>query len=93
MGSAEGEPGTSPDGSVFCRSGVVEPDVSEERLTLPPHEGEANAFGAAVLMPARLIREQYVSCGRDFARLCETFGASGAAMGRRLDAVIKPSAL
>jgi hypothetical protein len=80
------------DGSVFCRSGVVEPDVSEVRLALPPHEGEANAFGAAVLMPARLIREQYMSCGRDFARLCDTFGASGAAMGRRLHAVIKPGA-
>ena len=46
------------DGSVFRRSGVVEPDVSEERVALPLHEGEANAFGAAALMPARLIRGQ-----------------------------------
>jgi hypothetical protein len=42
-------------------------------------------------MPARLIEEQYIHCERDFFRLCETFGASGAAMGRRLHAVIQPS--
>jgi hypothetical protein len=41
-------------------------------------------------MPAPLIREQYLRCERDFFRLCETFGASGAAVGRRLRAVIKP---
>ena len=46
-------------------------------------------FAAAVLMPARLVQEQYISCNRDFFRLCEKFGASGAAMGRRLHAVIK----
>ena len=47
-------------------------------------------FAAAVLMPARLVQEQYVRCERDFFRLCDTFGASGAAMGRRLHAVITP---
>ncbi|MGO9960896.1 MAG: ImmA/IrrE family metallo-endopeptidase [Solirubrobacteraceae bacterium] len=47
-------------------------------------------FAAAVLMPAQLIQQQYVRCERDFFRLCDTFGASGAAMGRRLHAVIKP---
>ena len=47
-------------------------------------------FAAAVLMPARLVQEQYVRCDRDFFRLCDTFGASGAAMGRRLHAVIQP---
>ncbi len=46
-------------------------------------------FAASVLMPVRLIQEQYVRCDRDFFRLCEMFGASGAAMGRRLHAVIK----
>jgi predicted transcriptional regulator len=49
-------------------------------------------FAAAVLMPPRLIREQYVRCERDFFRLCETFGASSAAMGRRLHTVIRPRA-
>ena len=43
---------------------------------------------AATLMPAMLIREQYLACERDFDRLCRKFGASGAAMGRRLHAVI-----
>ena len=59
-----------------------------KRQPLPPTEEEANAFAAAVLMPARLMREQYVACDRDFDRLCRKFGSSGAAMGRRLHAVI-----
>jgi hypothetical protein len=84
---------------VFCRSGVVGAErdgeserarPSEERPELPPTEAEANAFGAALLMPARLVAEEYVRCDRDFGRLCETFGASGAAMGRRLHAVVRP---
>jgi hypothetical protein len=49
-------------------------------------------FAADVLLPAWLLQEEYVRCGRDFFRLCDKFGASGAAMGRRLHAVIKPSA-
>jgi Zn-dependent peptidase ImmA (M78 family) len=81
------------DSRTFCRSTMVEPETRAERTGLPEHEVQANAFGAALLMPARLIRAQYVSCGRDFARLCDTFGASGAAMGRRLHAVIKPGAV
>lgn len=76
------------DRSVFCRSNVIDPNETPGRSALPLLEQEANAFGAAVLMPGRLIREQYEHCGRDFSRLCETFGASGAAMGRRLHAVI-----
>ena len=76
--------------AVFCRSGSIEPDPSKAREPLPPAEDEANGFAAAVLMPARLVREQYVRCERDFFRLCDRFGASGAAMGRRLHAVITP---
>ena len=73
---------------------MIEPDTTAERAALPAaHEEEANPFGAALLMPARLIREQYARCDRDFSRLCDTFGASGAAMGRRLHAVIKPGAI
>lgn len=78
--------------SVFCRASAILPDEPDARPPLSPHETEANSFGAAVLMPARLIREQYVHCNRDFAQLCDRFGASGAAMGRRLHAVIKPGA-
>lgn len=75
--------------AVFCRSGSIAPDT-QTRAALPPAEDEANAFAAAVLMPARLVREQYVRCDRDFFRLCDKFGASGAAMGRRLHVVITP---
>ena len=78
--------------AVFCRSGSIEPDAALTRGPLPPAEDEANVFAAAVLMPARLIQEQYVRCDRDFFRLCDKFGASGAAMGRRLHAVIEPAA-
>jgi hypothetical protein len=74
----------------FCRSTSVDPRPPEERPPLPRIEEEANAFAAAVLMPARLLQQEYVRCQRDFARLCRRFGASGAAMGRRLHAVIKP---
>ena len=77
-----------PERPVFCRSTSVDP--AEARPPLPPAEEQANAFGAAVLMPAWLVRAQYVRLGRDFFALCDAFGASGAAMGRRLHAVIKP---
>ena len=74
-------------GGVYCRSSVVEPDEKASGPIAEPEE-EANAFAAAVLMPAGLIREQYKACDHDFARLCRRFGASGAAMGRRLHAVV-----
>ncbi len=78
--------------AVFCRSTVVEPvPMPEMASALPVSEEEANAFAAAVLMPAHLLREHYAREHRDFFGLCETFGASGAAMGRRLHAVISPS--
>jgi hypothetical protein len=73
---------------VYCRSGSIEPAAPQPRAPLPPAEQEANTFAAAVLMPAGLLQDQYVRCGRDFSALCEAFGASGAAMGRRLHAVI-----
>ena len=74
--------------AVFCRNGSIQPDPGQEREPLPPAEDEANVVVAAALMPARLVHEQYLRCERDFSRLCEKFGASGAAMGRRLHAVI-----
>jgi Zn-dependent peptidase ImmA (M78 family) len=72
--------------SLFCRHSVV---TGEERPELPLLEEEANAFAAALLMPAALLREAYAR-DRDFQRLCRRFGASGAAMGRRLHRVIVP---
>ena len=76
--------------SLFCRSRTVQPDERPEdgpNATLPDIEEEASVFAAALLMPARLIRREYER-DRDFERLCELFNASGAAMGRRLHAVI-----
>jgi hypothetical protein len=76
---------------VFCRAGSIEPTDTKTRAPIPPAEDEANVFAAAVLMPAQLVKEHYVCCERDFFRLCNRFGASGAAMGRRLHTVIKPA--
>ena len=71
---------------LYCRHAVV----AEERAkpSVPPAEEEANAFAAALLMPAQLVEREYQRDSRDFWKLCETFGVSGAAMGRRLHAVI-----
>jgi hypothetical protein len=74
---------------VYCRSSSIEPEARSDRAPIPPAEDEANVFAAAVLMPATLVQEEYVRCDRDFFRLCDKFGASGAAMGRRLHAVIR----
>jgi len=78
--------------ALFCRSTTVAPEEStiESAPTKPPvpiTEEEANAFAAALLMPAHLIREHYPQL-QDHAEMCRLFGASGAAMGKRLHSVI-----
>ena len=75
--------------SLFCRSTTVQPDEQPEQgaAEVPDIEEEASVFAAALLMPAHLIRREYER-DRDFDRLCELFNCSGAAMGRRLHAVI-----
>lgn len=78
--------------AVYCRSTSIDPVEADSRPSIPPAEEQANAFAAALLMPARLVQEHYVRLSRDFFQLCDAFGASGAAMGRRLHAVIKPGA-
>jgi hypothetical protein len=78
--------------AVFCRASAV--DEGDQHADPGPErddEWEANVFAAALLMPAQALREQYVAHGKDFARLCRRFGASGAAMGRRLHAVVPPA--
>jgi hypothetical protein len=82
------------DGAVWCRSQAVDPPESpaSPRRAQPAQESEANEFAAALLMPADLIRRHRERLrGRDadarFAELCRIFGASGAAMSRRLQAV------
>ncbi len=82
--------------SLFCRKATVSDREGIDappttRPPLPITEKEANAFAAALLMPPRLVREQYARTNGDFEHLCRMFGASGAAMGRRLHAVVLQS--
>jgi hypothetical protein len=78
-----------PERNLFCRSKNVQPDEqpAETPPEVPDIEDEASVFAAALLMPARLMRREYKR-DRVFQSLCQRFGASGAAMGRRLHAVI-----
>lgn len=76
---------------VFCRSTTVEPPPEgEAEPPTPSIEEEAQVFAAAMLMPAHLVRGHYRRNG-DFLTLCDRFGTSGAAMGRRLHAVVPRS--
>jgi hypothetical protein len=81
------------EGAVWCRSSAVDPDETEgappPRAAYPPEESEANEFAAALLMPAHLVQRHYERLRRRdpdgcFGQLCRIFGASGAAMSRRL---------
>jgi hypothetical protein len=76
--------------TLFCRKPSVDPEdgPAAEREPLPVIEREANTFAAALLMPAEMIERYYRSTGRDFHKLCDVFESSGAAMSRRLRAVI-----
>lgn len=81
--------------SLFCRRAVVDPVTSpgpESRPPLPIGEQEANVFAAAILMPAWLVQQHYEHANGEFAVLCERFASSQSAMGRRLRAVVSPSA-
>ncbi|MGI8461643.1 MAG: ImmA/IrrE family metallo-endopeptidase [Solirubrobacterales bacterium] len=79
--------------SLFCRPASVKEEgeqggAEESRPPLPQTEEEANVFSAALLMPPELIRHHYYDSDRDFEELCRRFKCSGAAMSRRLRAVI-----
>jgi hypothetical protein len=84
-------------GAVWCRSQAVDPPEQSgpaaARRSYPPEESEANEFAAALLMPAHLVARHYDRLRRRdpdrcFEQLCRTFGASGAAMSRRLKQVV-----
>jgi Zn-dependent peptidase ImmA (M78 family) len=62
-------------------------EVTDTTARTPVIEEEANTFAAALLMPAPLVRKHYARL-RDRGSMCRLFGTSGAAMGRRLYAVI-----
>ena len=75
--------------TVFCRRIEVvdeaEPGpVEDPRVEL---EREADAFAAALLMPAALVAARRVALDDDLAALCAEFGASEKAMRCRLQAV------
>jgi hypothetical protein len=73
--------------AVFCRHGGIQEADPGSRPAVPEREEEANVFSAALCMPAELVRREYKR-GGGFERWCRRFGVSGAAMGRRLHAVI-----
>jgi hypothetical protein len=75
--------------AVFCRHNSIDPEEvpSDEPRIFPPAEAEANAFAAALLMPAPLMQREY-AIDREFFSLCERFGASNRAMSKRLRDVI-----
>lgn len=70
--------------ALFCRHGSV---AEVERPELPTAEVEANAFAAALLMPADLVREHHRTHSGDLEQLCLIFDSSERAMRRRLAAV------
>lgn len=77
--------------AVFCRPSSLDaaeaPTGAEQPA--PEIELEANRFAAALLMPGELVRRHYRACNGDFEELMTEFHCSGAAMGRRLHAVIE----
>lgn len=76
--------------TLFCRAGYVDPadlPAADSRPARPPTEEEADAFAAALLMPAPLVRRQRLACSDDVAELCHRFDCSEKAMKRRLSTV------
>lgn len=76
--------------SLFCRHASISEDDSKP-AELPAIEDEANTFAAALLMPRELMRRHYerLRLGDDcFGQMCQLFGASQIAMGKRLHSAI-----
>ena len=74
---------------IFCRKAdIVEDDAPRNAPTPKPlPELEADAFAAALLMPAHLIREKAEGCDRDLETMKVLFGCSNKAMKYRLFSV------
>lgn len=84
------DPADGEEGGTVASSATVAPTP---RQAYPPEESEANEFAAALLMPAHLVQRHYEQLRRRdpqgcFEQLCRIFGASGAAMSRRLRRVV-----
>ncbi len=71
---------------IFCRKvDIVEDEEPRNTPTPKPiPELEADAFAAALLMPAHLIREHAAGCDRDLETMKELFKCSHKAMKYRL---------
>ena len=66
---------------------MVDPQDADERPARSVFEEEADAFAAALLMPADLMLREYTA-DRDFFSMCDRFGVSQKAMSRRMHQVI-----
>ncbi|MDQ2621943.1 MAG: ImmA/IrrE family metallo-endopeptidase [Actinomycetota bacterium] len=73
---------------IFCRS-VEDGDgnVSSTASARPVREVEADAFAAALLMPAEILRGRIRDEALDYELLCDEFEASRKAIGHRVRAV------
>lgn len=71
--------------ALFCRRTSVAEDVPKPHPGPVDIEEEASRFAAELLMPRWLVVREHASCGGDLESLCVRFGASGAAMRRRVD--------
>ncbi len=72
---------------IYCRSTAVDPPVKVKIPRRPAPESEADNFAAAILMPRYLMVHHYSRlAGRPdrFDQMCKLFGASAAAMERRM---------
>ncbi|MGK2955854.1 MAG: ImmA/IrrE family metallo-endopeptidase [Solirubrobacterales bacterium] len=71
--------------TVYCRVAEIEDDGPRPAKPLP--EAEADAFSAALLMPAELVTAHHETLGTDIDALCEAFGCSQKAMNYRLQSL------
>jgi hypothetical protein len=72
---------------IYCRSTAIDPPAKVKIPRRPVTESEADNFAAAILMPRYLMlhhHSQLADRSDRFSQMCKLFGASAAAMGRRM---------
>lgn len=77
--------------SLFCRTASIDDKESAEATTrpaIPVTEEEANAFAAALLMPAELFISEHTRLNGDLPAVCDRFSCSAKAVGHRVNALI-----
>ncbi|MEI7560479.1 MAG: ImmA/IrrE family metallo-endopeptidase [Actinomycetes bacterium] len=65
------------------RATIISSDGVRNDDPLPLAEAEANAFAAALLLPAALFRPAFAACDGDFPTLIDEFASTNAALERR----------